>query len=266
MKDIKEITTRLEEGIKNVFTSSEYIRYLQVMSRFHSYSFGNCMLIMSQYPTATLVAGFKAWQTKFKRNVKKGAKAIYILAPMPRAIKKVNEETGEEEEYRYNAYRAVPVFDVSQTDGEELPTYGKWVLEGEVEKYSAFVDALETLASVPVRFDDIEGGANGYCSKTEIVIKNGMSEVQTVKTMIHELAHNMLKHAENKEDRSTCEVEAESVAYVVSQFFGIETGDYSFPYIAGWAGAKDKKVIQRVLGNIQKTADKIIGACEKVLA
>ena len=266
MKDIKEITTKLEDGIQKVFTSSEFINYLKTMSKFHSYSYCNVMLIMMQKPNATLVAGYKAWQKNFKRFVKKGEKGITILAPIPRTVKKVNEETGEEEERKFTAYRAVSVFDISQTDGEDLPTYSVGELVGNVDNYNAFINALKETATVPVRMDSIEDGSKGYCSRTEIVIKNGMSELQTLKTLVHEVAHNLLGHAGGDTDRNTCEVEAESVAYVVSQYFGLDTGDYSFPYIAGWANEKDKKVIQRVLGNIQKTADNIIKKCEKAIA
>ena len=261
MKDVKEITAQLEEGLGKVFTSKEYVKYLNVMSRFHNYSFGNCALILMQKPDASLVAGYKAWQTKFKRFVKKGEKGIYILAPMPRSVKTMNEKTGEEEEKKYNAYRSVTVFDISQTDGEELPTFGVNELDGSVNGYDSMMDNLKKMATVPVRFDEIDDGSKGYCAKEEIVIKNGMSELQTVKTMIHELAHNLLKHLDNKTDKRTCEVEAESVAYVVAQYFGMDTSDYSFKYIAKWAGKKDKKVIHGVLGNIQRTADKIIKGC-----
>lgn len=265
MKDVKEITKSLEENLKKVFASSEYLSYLKTMSKFHNYSYNNCLLILSQMPNASLVAGYKAWQNKFKRNVKKGAKAIYILAPMPRTIKKVNEETGEEEEHKYNAYRAVAVFDVSQTDGEELPTLKKaQALTGEVSEFSCMMDALKSMSSVPVKMADDCDGANGYCSPTEIVILDNMSEKQTIKTMIHELAHHLLGHASgSKEDRTTKEVQAESVAYIVSQYFGLDTEEYSFPYITGWASEKDTKTLGRILASVQKVADKIINGCEK---
>lgn len=266
MKDIKEITQKLEEGIQKVFTSTEYIKYLNVMSKFHHYSFGNCMLILSQKPDASLVAGYKSWQKNFKRQVKRGEKGITILAPMPRSYKVVNEETGEEEEHKYTAYHAVTVFDISQTDGEELPKYGAKELVGDVKQYRAFIKALKGVAKVPVHIKEIDGEERGYCAKNEIVIKKGMSELQTIKTLIHEVAHNLLGHVGSTESRTTCEVEAESVAYVVSQYFGLDTSEYSFPYIAGWAGESDKKVIQRVLGNIQKTADCIIKGCESAVA
>ena len=268
MKDVKEITKKLEEGLKKVFESSEYLAYLNVMSKFHNYSYSNCMLILQQYPTASRVAGYKAWQTKFKRHVKKGEKGIYILAPMPRTIKKVNEETGEEEEYKYNSYRPVAVFDISQTDGEALPAAPKAKpLKGKVKGFSKIMRTLKGMASVPVRMADDCDGANGYCSPTEIVLLKGMSEAQTIKTMTHELAHHLLGHSDgSKEDRTTKEVQAESVAYIVAQYIGLDTEEYSFPYITGWASERDAKSLGSILGRVQKTADKIIKECEKSMS
>lgn len=266
MRDVKEITKQLEDGIQKVFTSEEYLRYLKVMSRFHTYSYGNCALILMQKPDASLVAGYKAWQTKFNRHVKKGEKGIFILAPTKRTVTKVNEETGETEERSFTTFRAIPVFDISQTDGQELPQFGAKDLDGKVNNYKKFIRALKGLASVPVNMKDDCDGANGYCSTVEIAIKKGMSEVQTFKTLVHEIAHHLMKHHETEEDRSTKEVEAESVAYVVSQYFGLDTSEYSFPYIAGWANEKDKKVLNGVLSKIQKTSNEIITRCEKAIA
>lgn len=263
-KDIKAITDRLEQGVKDVWNSDEYIAYLNTMSKFHSYSFGNILLILMQRPDATLVAGFKSWQTKFSRFVKKGEKGITILAPCPKqtiVTKKDANGNEYEEVIKWMSYRPVTVFDIAQTDGKDLPSYGVDELSGDVADYGKLMDALKAQASVPVVFEDMDD-AHGYCTPTKIAIKNGMSELQTVKTMIHELAHHLMKHcsSENHEDRETKEVQAESVAYVVSTTLGLDTGDYSFGYVAGWAGNQNVKVLQGALAAIQKTADTIIKA------
>ena len=192
---IKEITQRLQEGVQEVFTSGKYEEYLQVMGKFHRYSFNNSLLICMQCPTATLVAGYKDWQKKFKRQVRKGETAIKILAPMPYKYKKqVETEDGtEEQEISFVRYRAVNVFDVSQTDGEELPRLTRKLTEN-AEGFEDIKGRLIAISPVPVGFEDIQGSASGYFHTTEkrIAIQDGMSQTHTIKTMVHEIAHSIL--------------------------------------------------------------------------
>ena len=285
---VQEITEKLEQGIKEFFESEKYKTYLNTMSKFHNYSFNNTMLIAMQKPDATLVAGFKAWQKDFDRHVKKGEKGIRILAPAPYKIKEEQEKldpvTGEimldkngmpvteEVEIKIPAFRVVPVFDVSQTDGKELPDIGVNELSGSVEDYEDFMQALTEVSSVPITYEDIEGEAKGYFHTTDhrIAIQEGMSQSQTVKTAIHEVAHAKLHDRERNQDidavldkdRNTKEVEAESVAYTVCQHFGIDTSDYSFGYIAGWSSDRDMKELKSSLDTIRKTASELITGIE----
>ena len=289
---LKEITDRLEQGITELFDSERYREYLRVMSKFHNYSFNNTMLIAMQKPDATLVAGFKAWQKNFDRHVKKGEKGIRILAPAPYKIKEEQEKldpvTGEimldkngmpiteEVEIKIPAFRVVPVFDVSQTDGKELPDIGVSELSGSVEDYEDFMQALTEVSPVPITYEDIEGEVKGYFHTTyhRIAIQEGMSQSQTVKTAIHEVAHAKLHDRERNQDidavldkdRNTQEVEAESVAYTVCQHFGIDTSDYSFGYIAGWSSDRDMKELKSALDTIRKTASELITGIEDRLA
>ena len=285
---VQEITEKLEQGIKELFESEKYKTYLNTMSKFHNYSFNNTMLIAMQKPDATLVAGFKAWQKNFDRHVKKGEKGIRILAPAPYKIKEEQEKldpvTGEimldkngmpvteEVEIKIPAFRVVPVFDVSQTDGKELPDIGVNELSGSVEDYEDFMQALTEVSPVPITYEDIEGEAKGYFHTTDhrIAIQEGMSQSQTVKTAIHEVAHAKLHDRERNQDidavldkdRNTKEVEAESVAYTVCQHFGIDTSDYSFGYIAGWSSDRDMKELKSSLDTIRKTASELITGIE----
>ena len=285
---VQEITEKLEQGIKEFFESEKYKTYLNTMSKFHNYSFNNTMLIAMQKPDATLVAGFKAWQKDFDRHVKKGEKGIRILAPAPYKIKEEQEKldpvTGEimldkngmpvteEVEIKIPAFRVVPVFDVSQTDGKELPDIGVNELSGSVEDYEDFMQALTEVSPVPITYEDIEGEAKGYFHTTDhrIAIQEGMSQSQTVKTAIHEVAHAKLHDREQNQDidavldkdRNTKEVEAESVAYTVCQHFGIDTSDYSFGYIAGWSSDRDMKELKSSLDTIRKTASELITGIE----
>lgn len=285
---VQEITEKLEQGIKEFFESEKYKTYLNTMSKFHNYSFNNTMLIAMQKPDATLVAGFKAWQKDFDRHVKKGEKGIRILAPAPYKIKEEQEKldpvTGEimldkngmpvteEVEIKIPAFRVVPVFDVSQTDGKELPDIGVNELSGSVEDYEDFMQALTEVSPVPITYEDIEGEAKGYFHTTDhrIAIQEGMSQSQTVKTAIHEVAHAKLHDRERNQDidavldkdRNTKEVEAESVAYTVCQHFGIDTSDYSFGYIAGWSSDRDMKELKSSLDTIRKTASELITGIE----
>ena len=289
---VQEITEKLEQGIKELFESEKYKTYLNTMSKFHNYSFNNTMLIAMQKPDATLVAGFKAWQKNFDRHVKKGEKGIRILAPAPYKIKEEQEKldpvTGEimldkngmpiteEVEIKIPAFRVVPVFDVSQTDGKELPDIGVNELSGSVEDYEDFMQALTEVSPVPIIYEDIEGEAKGYFHTTDhrIAIQEGMSQSQTVKTAIHEVAHAKLHDRERNQDidavldkdRNTKEVEAESVAYTVCQHFGIDTSDYSFGYIAGWSSDRDMKELKSSLDTIRKTASELITGIEDRLA
>ena len=285
---VKEITDKLEEGLKELFESDKYKSYLSTMSKFHNYSFNNTLLITLQKPEATLVAGFKAWQTNFNRHVKKGEKGIRILAPAPYKIKEEREKldpvTGEvmldkdgmpqteEVEIKIPAFRAVSVFDVSQTDGEPIPELEAKELFSTVEGYEDFVKAITYVAPAPIGFEDIPGDSKGYFSTEEnrIAVQEGMSESQTLKTMVHETAHSMLHNKEvNKEDilaqakdRNTKEVEAESIAYTVCQHFGIDTSEYSFGYIAGWSSGKDMKELKSSLDTIRRTASELITGIE----
>ena len=289
---VQEITEKLEQGIKELFESEKYKTYLNTMSKFHNYSFNNTMLIAMQKPDATLVAGFKAWQKNFDRHVKKGEKGIRILAPAPYKIKEEQEKldpvTGEimldkngmpiteEVEIKIPAFRVVPVFDVSQTDGKEMPDIGVNELSGSVEDYEDFMQALTEVSPVPITYEDIDGDAKGYFHTTDhrIAIQEGMSQSQTVKTAIHEVAHAKLHDWERNQDidavldkdRNTKEVGAESVAYTVCQHFGIDTSDYSFGYIAGWSSDRDMKELKSSLDTIRKTASELITGIEDRLA
>ena len=278
---MKELTDKLEQGIKDVYTSNKYINYLNVMSKFHSYSFRNSILLMIQKPDATYVAGFNAWKTKFRRYVKKGEKGIQILAPCPYRVKvemeKIDPKTQkpvinaegkpvtELVEITKPAFRPVYVFDVSQTSGEPLPQLVT-ELTGNVEKYNAFIESLKSVSPFPMQFEDIQSGAKGYCDPVnqKIAIKEGMSEIHTIKTTIHEITHADL-HADNnnlalsdKKDRRTKEVEAESVAFVVCSHYGIDTSEYSFAYVAAWSSDKELNELKNSLDTIQKQAAELI--------
>ena len=283
-QQVREITDKLEQGIKELFESERFKEYLRTMSKFYNYSFNNTLLIAMQKPEATYVAGYTSWQRNFDRQVMKGEKGIKILAPAPYKVQEEREKIDpatqkpvigadgkavtETVEVLRPAFKVVSVFDVSQTDGKELPDIIVDELKGTVENYEAFFDALRQESPVPISFEDIPGGAKGFFSPVEsrIAIQEGMSEIQTVKTAIHEIAHAKL-HAvkpdekaapEDKKDRHTKEVEAESVAYTVCQRYGIETSDYSFGYIAGWSSGKETKELKSSLDIIRKTAAEMI--------
>ena len=283
-QQVREITDKLEQGIKELFESERFKEYLRTMSKFYSYSFNNTLLIAMQKPDATYVAGYTSWQRNFDRQVMKGEKGIKILAPAPYKAQEEHEKIDpstqkpvldadgkpvtETVEIMRPAFKVVSVFDVSQTDGKDLPDIIVDELKGTVENYEAFFDALKRESPVPIFFEDIPGGAKGFFSPVEsrIAIQEGMSEIQTVKTAIHEIAHAKL-HAfkpdekaapEDKKDRHTKEVEAESVAYTVCQRYGIETSDYSFGYIAGWSSGKETKELKSSLDTIRKTAAEMI--------
>ena len=287
---MKEITDRLETGIQELFESERYKAYLTTMSKFHSYSFNNTLLIAMQ--GGQLVAGYNKWRDDFHRNVKKGEKAIKILAPAPFKAKKEVQKLDaqgrpvmgkdgkpvtEVQEIQVPAFKIVSVFDVSQTEGEPLPSIGVEELTGSVERYGEFFKALEQTSPVPIGFEDIPGGSHGYYHLTEkrIAIQEGMSELQTLKTAIHEIAHSKL-HAIDPEapaieqadrpDSRTREVQAESVAYAVCQHYGLDTSDYSFGYVAGWSSGKDLKELKASLETIRTTAHELITTIDGHLA
>jgi len=282
---LKEITDKLEQGIEELFNSEQYKKYLKTMSKFTDYSFNNTMLIFMQRPDASHIAGYKSWQTNFNRYVKRGEKGITIIAPCPYKEKTERERTdpvtnqpvlgadgrpiAETIETTRVSFRAVTVFDISQTEGEPLPSLGVDELTGSVENYAAFFDTLKQTSPFPIEFEAMEGDKKGYCNYQErrIAIKESMSEAQNIKTAIHEITHAQLHDyyntagqdaaPENKKSRNMREVEAESVAYVVCQRYGIDTSEYSFPYVAGWE-SHDKEILKNSLSVIRETADNLI--------
>lgn len=265
-KDIKEITEQLKQGVKDVFASDKYKEYLDFMGKFHDYSVNNIILIMMQKPDATFVAGYKAWQTKFNRQVRKGEKSLTIIAPCPHK-KKIIDDNGEERDIIWNSFRTVSVFDISQTDGEEIPSYIN-KLDGDVNNFEILFKKLQEVSPVKVIIDDIKGNANGYFRDAEnvIVVKKGMSEQQTIKTTVHEIAHAFLHNKDGEEyeaDRQTREVQAESIAYVVCNMLGLDTAEYSFGYIAGWSKDKEAEELNKSMEVIRKTANMIIDRVKK---
>ena len=286
---VKEITDRLEAGIRDLFYSEKYTAWLTTMSRFHNYSLNNTLLITMQRPDATRIAGYTAWQQHFGRHVRKGEKAIRILAPTP--YKKTvevaridpasnkpilngqGEPVTEKKEVTRTGFKVSSVFDISQTEGKELPQLGIPELTGEVKDYLLLYEALKRTCPVPVEFDQILGNAKGYFSPVEdrIILQTGMSQQQTIKTLIHEMAHQKLhgltqdEHSEGAipKSRNTREVEAESVAYTVCQHFGIDTSDYSFGYIAGWSQGKEMPELKSSLNTIRRSASELIGDVEE---
>ena len=289
---LKEITDRLEQGIAELFDSERYREYLKVMSKFHNYSFNNTLLIAMQKPDASLVAGFSAWKNNFERNVMKGQKGIKIIAPSPFKVKqemqKIDPHTQkpvigkdgkpvtEEKEITIPAYKVVTVFDVSQTEGKELPDIAVDELTGDVDRYKDFFAALEKTSPVPIAFEQIEGTSHGYyhLADKRIAIQEGMSELQTLKTAIHEIAHaklhdidlNAPKDEQPRVDRNTREVEAESVAYTVCQHYGLDTSDYSFGYVAGWSSGRELAELKSSLETIRSAAAEIINSIDEHIA
>ena len=292
---LKEITASIEQGIQDLFQSDKYAEYLRTMSRFHSYSVRNTILIHMQRPDATAVAGFNAWKKKFQRNVKKGEKGITILAPTP--FKKKIEEKKldpvtkspmldhdgnvimEEKEVEIPLFRPVKVFDVSQTEGKPLPQLSS-PLTGEVQNYEIFMEALRRTSPVPIAINPIrEEGVDGFLDldARDITVKEGMGQMQTVRTTIHEIAHAVLHLKEQNrlsatagteqetkpKDRNTKEVEAESVSYAVCQYFGLQTGEYSFGYIAGWSSEKSLPELKASLETIGRTANQLINDIDR---
>ena len=286
---VQELTDKLEQGLQDLFNSDSYCNYLSTMSKFHNYSFNNTLLIAMQKPDATLVAGYKAWQKNFERHVNKGEKAIRILAPAPYKIKEERDKIDpvtqellldkdgnpqkEEVEITIPAFRAVSVFDVAQTDGKPIPELAAKELLSDVEGYQDMIRAVEAISPVPIELEEIAGDSKGYYDREakRIAVQENMSESQTLKTMIHEVAHSKLHSKEveqdeqMKKDRNTKEVEAESIAYTVCQHFGIDTSDYSFGYIAGWSSGRDTKELRSSMDTIRRTASELITGIEEQL-
>ena len=279
-KDMDSIMQSLESGVEELFTSNRYQEFLKTMAKFHNYSFNNTMLIAMQRPDATLVTSYKNWQS-MGRQVMKGEKGITIIAPAPYKKMKEKEVLDENQrpimgtdgkpkteqvEVTVPHFKAVTVFDIAQTSGEPIQTLTPELLTAAVQDFDSFMQAIQKISPVPIRFDEIDGNANGYYHNAdkEIVIKKGLSESQTLKTAIHETAHAKLHDKEIMEslgvekDRLTKEVEAESVAYCVCSSFGLDTSDYSFPYIAGWSSSREMKEMKASMDVIRKTAGEMI--------
>lgn len=292
-EQLKEITDRLEQGIMEVFESEKYKEYLNTMSKFYNYSFNNTMLIAMQKPDATLIAGYKAWSNKFDRHVRRGEKGIRIIAPAPVTVKEELEKLDpvtqepmldahgnpvmEEVEIRMPNFKVISVFDVSQTEGKELPDLAVDELTGDVEQYDSFMQALTEVSPVPIGYEEIPDGSKGYYHLEEkrIALQEGMSQIQNSKTAIHEIAHATLHDIDlnnptldmaGKKDRKTKEVEAESIAYAVCQHYGIDTSDYSFGYVAGWSSDKELKELKNSLETIRKTSATLIHAIDERMA
>jgi antirestriction protein ArdC len=265
--ELDEAMERLDRGVREVFESGRWERYLEVMSRFHRYSANNSLLIAMQMPGATAVASYTDWKRKFRRQVRKGERGIRILAPV-RYRSKVEDEDGDgdvEVVERLAGFRLASTFDVSQTDGEPLPEVAEF-LDGTVGCYERVMAAIVAASPVPVVFEEMPGGVNGYFSRAErrIAIRRGMSQAQTVKTAVHELAHSRMHDfggsapKDGLPDRATREVQAESVAFVVASHYGLDTGGYSFGYIAGWASGRELDELKASIGAIRRTAHAII--------
>lgn len=261
-KYMEELTQMLQTGLEEYATSEKYRDLLRVMSLFHNYSVNNCLLIALQCPHASYVAGYTSWRNNFHRQVKKGEKAIRIISPIK--YKKKNEEDEEEERI---GFKSASVFDISSTyqiPDMEPVQIGVEDLQGHIENYKDFLHAFQSVSPVPVDFRLFNGDARGYYSDVEkiIVVQDGMTERQSVKTLIHEIAHAMLhtkeQLQEHKKDRKQKELEAESVAYVVCEHYGFDSEDYSFPYIVGWGGTGFQDILKESMSTIQKTADQII--------
>ena len=294
-QEIEKITKDLDDQVRKLFDSETYKNYLKTMSRFHNYSFNNTMLIALQKPDATLVAGYSTWKEKFHRYVKKGEKGIKILAPAP--IKKEKETPvidpntkrqlfntdgtpmTEKVQVTIPMFKVAYIYDYSQTEGEELPSIGVNELKGKVDGYARIIKAVEAVSPVPVNYENIRSGAKGYYSLAEkkIAVQAGMSELQTLKTLVHEISHGLLHDDtgakvegvdDQKKTRNTKEVEAESIAYTVLSFLGLDktdgddVGDYSFGYILGWSSGKDLKELKESMETIRATSSYIITKIE----
>lgn len=285
---VKLITDELEKGIKDLFESDKYKEYLRTMSKFHNYSFNNSLLIMMQKPDATYVAGMQKWNKEFKRYVNKGEKGIVILVPIP--YKKTIQQNvfdadgnlqfdkdgnvlKEEKTIQVQAFKPGYVYDISQSHGRPLPKIIVDELTGSVESYNKIFEAVKEIAPVDISFEKITSGAKGYYDQMNkrIVINEGMSELQSIKTLIHETAHallhdkDVLKSTGEIKDRQSKEVEAESVAFTVCSYLRLPTDEYSFGYVAGWSGTKQLDVLKESLETIKECSSSIIGELEQRL-
>lgn len=262
---LSDITEELEKGVTNVFSSGSYRAYLAVMARFHTYSINNSILIWMQRPDATLVAGYNTWITRFSRNVKKGEKGIHILAPVR---KKILDEDLQERTV-LSGFRTAVVFDISQTEGKDLPSYINDRLPGIVTNYAMFIRTLVLISPAEVRFEKTDPQVHGFYRTTDkvIVVSDTLSQIMTIKTLLHEITHAIL-HAENhdssREARMRREIEAESTAFAVSRYYGIDTSAYSFGYIAGWSGSKDIPELKSSLARIQETTSMLINMIDMI--
>ena len=280
---LKELTDKLEAGIKEVFSSQKYKDYLKVMSRFHGYSYNNTMLILLQKPDARLLAGYKTWQG-MERNVKKGEHGISILAPSKKRFTKYMDKIDKDtrkpvldqdgnpvkvpKEIEYLTFYPTTIFDISQTEGKPLPVMAE-ELNGQVTDYGIIMDSLKETAPAPIRFESWEESKKGYFSPllNEIVIKSGMSELQTVKTGIHETAHSILHSGTNNlKDSATMETEAESIAFIVCCHLGVDTSRYSFRYLETWISNKELPEFISYLSSIQKTAHSLIEKLDQAIS
>ena len=279
---VSELVGKLEDGLKEIFDSDKYKNYLNTMAKFHNYSVNNTLLINQQKPDATLVAGFDSWARNFGRHVKKGERGIKIIAPAPYMVKKekqlVDPKTGEklfnpdgtpkttEVEVKIPVFKVSYVYDISQTYGKDLPTLGVAELGNTVDRAKDYIDSLKKVSPVPIEFGVTNGDSKGFYSPSNqsITIKDGMSDAQTIKTMVHEISHAKLHNPEalkeegKRKSKGTIEMEAESVAYIVCQHFGIDTSDYSFGYIAGWSEGKGVEELKESMQSIRETSSEMI--------
>lgn len=268
---IQEISEELERGVQSMFESEQYKKWLDVCSRFHSYSLNNTILITMQRPDASYVGGFALWR-KLGRSVKKGEHGIRILAPYKYKVE-VEDSNGDKQIIEKIGFKPAYVFDYSQTEGKELPTIGVNELTGDVKNYRRLFRALTEISPVPIRFEEIPGGAKGYYNDAEkcIAIQSGMSQLQTIKTLVHEVVHS---HNHSKEalkerpnmDRKSMEVESESVAHIVLKAYNLDSEDYSIPYISSWSSGKDTKELKACMESIRSTADEMITGINRSLS
>lgn len=268
--EVKKAFEQIEVGVKAVFDSENYKNYLRTMSKFHRYSINNSMLIMMQYPSATMVAGASKWKTEFNRTIKKGAKAIKILIPHPykREIVVTDDDGNETTVTRDFVYFTLGnTFDVEQTEGPELPTLCK-ELQEDSDEIRELVEMVSKVSTCPIAYWNLKDGSKGFYSVKDnkiVISKNLKSSAQTLKTLIHEIAHSRLHSTENNIPRQQKEIEAESIAFVVANHFGVDTSEYSFEYIASWGRDKESKELKDILSNIQKQAKTLIEEIEEVI-
>ena len=266
-EQVKALTAQLEQGVKEVFHSDNYLNFLRTISKFHSYSVNNEILIHMQCPNASYVAGYTTWRNTFHRHVKPGEQGIHILAPAPyKCHEEVEDPVTHEltvKQVTVMSYRAAVCFDYSQTEGEPLPELTH-ALTGDVSQYEDLLEAIRRISPVPIDFMDVPGQAYGFFSPSEnkIAVQSGLSQVQTVKTALHELTHSLLHTkeamAENKKDRQTMEVEAENTAFVICSSLGLSVEEYSFPYVASWSSNRNVKELKASLETIRQTSAHII--------